>query len=187
MERGSAPTGIGAPAVNVTVSIGVTLSDPLLTTYAVLPSGVMAIAWGWEPTRIGRPAVRVVVSIGVTLSDPRSTTKASRPPGVVAIASGSRPTRIGLPALREASTIGVTLAEAELTTNAVGRGARVSAARSRTRPVAQRGAVAVAPSGGHRTRRWWGWHSGRSGSACRVPAPPRSSSAGCSAYIGLWM
>jgi hypothetical protein len=43
---------IGVPVVPVAVRIGVTVPDPLLTTKACLPSGVMAIAFGNLPTVI---------------------------------------------------------------------------------------------------------------------------------------
>ena len=59
MPRGSVPTGIGVPAVFVEVSIGVTVLLPLLTTYAVAPLGVMAIARGDVPTGIASPSSRV--------------------------------------------------------------------------------------------------------------------------------
>ena len=57
----------------VAVSIGVTVPDPWLTTYAVVLSGVIAMALGEDPTGIGVPAVLVAVSIGITVPDPWST------------------------------------------------------------------------------------------------------------------
>ena len=70
MPDGLAPTAIGLPAALVAVFIGVTLPEPLLATYAVRPSGVIAIANGLLPTGIGLPAAFVAVFIGVTLPEP---------------------------------------------------------------------------------------------------------------------
>ena len=69
IAQGSEPTGIAGPAVIVAVSIGVTVSEPLLATYAVRPSGVSAIASGPEPTRIAFPALCVLSGTGVTVPD----------------------------------------------------------------------------------------------------------------------
>ena len=67
---GASPTGITLSAVSVSVSMGVTVSSPLLTTYAVDPSGAMATASGELPTGMGAPAVLVSVSMGVTVPSP---------------------------------------------------------------------------------------------------------------------
>jgi hypothetical protein len=55
-------------------SIRVTSSSAALATYAVLPSGVIAIAWGSLPTGIVAPATRVATSTARTWSAPVSTT-----------------------------------------------------------------------------------------------------------------
>ena len=62
---------IGLPTVLVAVRIGVTTFEckVKLTTYAVFPSGVIAMAVGPVPTLIGLPAVLVDVRIGVTVLD----------------------------------------------------------------------------------------------------------------------
>ena len=71
------PTEIGDSARLYCVMIGVTLSEPSFTTWAVLPSGVMAIDMGCEPTGIAPPdTVFVAVSIGVTEFEPEFTTYA---------------------------------------------------------------------------------------------------------------
>jgi hypothetical protein len=70
MATGPLPTLIGGPALPVMMEIGVTVPSPLLTTYAVLLSGVIATAQGMFPTGIGLPAVLVAVKMGVTVPDP---------------------------------------------------------------------------------------------------------------------
>ena len=47
--------------------MGVTVSSSKLTTSAVDPSGVTAMASGWVPTGMAVPAVLVAMSIGVTV------------------------------------------------------------------------------------------------------------------------
>ena len=79
-----------------------------LITYAVLPSGVIAMAVGEDPTGIGAPAVLVAVLIGVTVPDPWLTTYAVLPSGVIAMATGEDPTGIGAPAGAVAVLIGST-------------------------------------------------------------------------------
>jgi hypothetical protein len=74
MASGPAPTRIGGPGRPVARLIGVTVSEPLSVTSAVLPSGVMAMACGSAPTRIAGPARLVAVLIGVTVPDPLFTT-----------------------------------------------------------------------------------------------------------------
>jgi hypothetical protein len=60
-------TGIGVPAMPVARSTGLTVSSPEFATYAVLPSGVIAIENGLVPTGIGVPAVPVARSTGVSV------------------------------------------------------------------------------------------------------------------------
>jgi hypothetical protein len=69
MLQGPAPTDIGCPGVDVARSIGVTVLELKLLTYAVAPLGVMAIAAGPPPTRIGFSRVNEVEfsPIGVTV------------------------------------------------------------------------------------------------------------------------
>ena len=76
IARGSSPTLMAARAVRAAVSIGVTVSEPELTTKAVRSSGVSAIACGSRPTRIGLPAACVGNAIGVTVPAWALTTKA---------------------------------------------------------------------------------------------------------------
>src|SRR6185437_15204157 len=76
MARGLDPTRIGRPARRVPVLTGVTVPEPRLTTYAVRPSGVSAMASGSCPTRIGRPLRSVVRSTGVTVPEPELATNA---------------------------------------------------------------------------------------------------------------
>jgi hypothetical protein len=63
---GALPTVIAAPAVPAPRSIGVTVPEPMLATYATAPSPVIAIPMGNLPTGIGVP---------------RSTDKAASPVG----------------------------------------------------------------------------------------------------------
>jgi hypothetical protein len=49
------------------MSIGVTVPEVQFSAYAVLPSGVTAMALGFVPTGIGVPGVLVAVAIGVTV------------------------------------------------------------------------------------------------------------------------
>ncbi len=70
--------------------IGVTVSEPESVTYAVRPSGVIAIAGGSAPTGIALPALRVTVVIGVTVPEPEFTTYAVRPFGVTRSRPGRR-------------------------------------------------------------------------------------------------
>jgi hypothetical protein len=65
---------IGVPAVLVAVRIGVTVPKPLLATWTVLPSGVIAMSSGTLPVLIAVPAVLVAVAIGVTVSEPELAT-----------------------------------------------------------------------------------------------------------------
>jgi len=74
IAAGPLPAAIGAPAVFVSIAIGVTLFEKAFETYAVAPSGVIATARGTLPTGIGGPAVFVAVAIGVTLSEIRFAT-----------------------------------------------------------------------------------------------------------------
>ena len=71
---GAVPTVIGAFAVFVPRSIGVTVPPALFATYAVLPSGVMAIDTGDDPTGIGVPTAFVAALTGITASPISSTT-----------------------------------------------------------------------------------------------------------------
>ena len=59
IATGLSPTLISLRALLVAVRIGVTVLEPLLTAYAVLPSGVIAIAAGKRPTLIARPGLLV--------------------------------------------------------------------------------------------------------------------------------
>jgi hypothetical protein len=90
----------------VAVSIGVTV--PPLTTYAVLPFGVIAIGPGANATGIRFPALLLAASIGVTNARYRFDTYAVLPFGVNAIDPGNGPTLINLPALSVAVLTGVT-------------------------------------------------------------------------------
>lgn len=71
MSVGPVPAAIGAPGLLVAVSIGTTLLDPLSATYAVVPSGVIAMLSGLAPAVMGVPAVLVAMSMGVTLFEPK--------------------------------------------------------------------------------------------------------------------
>jgi hypothetical protein len=51
------------PGLSVVVSMGVTVPEAPLTTYAVLPSCEMAMATGSLPTMIGVPAVMVATAV----------------------------------------------------------------------------------------------------------------------------
>jgi hypothetical protein len=105
------PTLIGVPALPVMMETGVTVPSPLLTTYAVLLSGVIATAQGLLPTGVGLPALLVAVKIGVTVFESWLTTSATLPFGVIARSKGSFPTLIGLPAMLVAVPIGVTVSD----------------------------------------------------------------------------
>jgi hypothetical protein len=70
MTAGFFPTLIGLPGVFVAILIGVTVAEPKLLTYAVLPFGVIAIQIGETPTSIGSPGLLVAVVIGVTVPEP---------------------------------------------------------------------------------------------------------------------
>src|SRR5215469_5338762 len=98
---GSSPTRIALPGLLVAVLIGVTVPELSLTTYAVFPSGVIAMATGEPLTGMGLPAVLVAVLIGVTASGDlrlELATYTVLPSGVIAIALGTKPpTLIGLP------------------------------------------------------------------------------------------
>ena len=63
MAPGSRPTVMAGLGLFVVVSMGVTVPEVPLTTYAVLPSGVMAMAAGPLPTAIGLPAVMVGTAV----------------------------------------------------------------------------------------------------------------------------
>src|ERR1700722_10011715 len=67
--HGPSPTLIGRPGVRLARSIGVTVLELKLLTYAVAPFGVIAIAAGPLPTRIGAASLNPidVKSIGVTV------------------------------------------------------------------------------------------------------------------------
>jgi hypothetical protein len=67
MAQGPPGTPIAARTVRVARSIGVTVLSPALAVYAVLPSGVIAIEFGFCPTLIGVPRAPVATSIGVTV------------------------------------------------------------------------------------------------------------------------
>ena len=54
---------MAGPGLSVVVSMGVTVPEAPLTTYAVLPSGEMAMATGSLPTAIGVPAVMVGTAV----------------------------------------------------------------------------------------------------------------------------
>jgi hypothetical protein len=68
------PTLMGLPAVPLAVSIGVTISSPRLVvtgTYAVLPSGMIAMAVGKAPappTLIAAPGLPVAARIGMAVA-----------------------------------------------------------------------------------------------------------------------
>ena len=59
---------MGASAVWVAMSMGVTVPSSVLTTRAIDPSGVMATATGSLPTSMGVSAVWVARSTGTTVS-----------------------------------------------------------------------------------------------------------------------
>jgi hypothetical protein len=99
MDMGYLPTVIGGPAVPLAVVIGVTVPEVVLTTYTVLPLGVMAIAAGSRPTVMAGPGLFVAVSMGVTVPEAPFTTYAVLPSGEMAMATGSLPTVIGVPAV----------------------------------------------------------------------------------------
>src|SRR5919109_1360790 len=63
------PTGMGVPGVLVAVSMGVTVCESRLPTYAVWPFGVMAMECGPLSTGMAVPGVLVAVSMGVTVSE----------------------------------------------------------------------------------------------------------------------
>ena len=69
MLHGPSPTRIARPGVRLARSIGVTVLELKLLTYAVAPFGVIAIAAGPLPTRIGAasPNPDDVRLIGVTV------------------------------------------------------------------------------------------------------------------------
>ncbi len=69
MLHGPAPTLIGRSGDAVARSIGVTVLELKLLTYAVAPLGVMAMAAGPLPTRIGDPSEKDDdrISMGVTV------------------------------------------------------------------------------------------------------------------------
>jgi hypothetical protein len=79
---GAGPEGGGAgeradpdrPGRLVSVAIGVTVAPSQFSTYAVRPSGAIAIARGSRPTGIGRPARLVAVATGVTVAERSSAT-----------------------------------------------------------------------------------------------------------------
>src|SRR3954447_15869587 len=60
--------------VAVTVSIGVTEPPGQLSTYAIRPPGVIAMARGPAPTVTGWPGRSVATSTGVTVPEPSSAT-----------------------------------------------------------------------------------------------------------------
>ena len=68
IPEGINPTVIAVPVAFVAVLIGVTVLLPLLATYTVFPSGVIASWTGKWPTAIAAPAMFVAVSIGDTVS-----------------------------------------------------------------------------------------------------------------------
>ena len=112
------------------MSIGVTESEPRFVTYAVLPSGVIAMSVGCVPAAIGGAAVFVAVSIGVTESEPKFATYAVSPSGVIATPTGSDPTAIGVPAVFVAVSIGTTWPASVVVTYAVCARAPGGASRS---------------------------------------------------------
>ena len=90
--------------------MGVTYRWLFSVTYAVLPSGAIAIESGFPPTRIGVPADLVARSTGMTVPFKRSGTQAVDPSG--AIARAMMPlaaTMIGVPSVFVAVSIGVIL------------------------------------------------------------------------------
>src|SRR5215469_16092913 len=124
MALGPLPTLTGLSAVLVAVLIGVTLPRTVpgapgsVSAYAVLPSGVIAMASTPEPgtpvmplpaTLTGLSAVLVAVLIGVTVGDLPPVTYAVFPFGVIAMAYGVPLTLIGLSAVLVAVRIGVTV------------------------------------------------------------------------------
>src|SRR5690606_18798672 len=90
IQRGapSAVTGIGAPAVKVAISIGVTSPESSLATKAVLPSGDMATSDGVLPTVTSPSSLPATRSKTVTLFELKLTTNPSLPSGVIAISLG---------------------------------------------------------------------------------------------------
>ncbi len=66
---GLAPTVMGEPVKPMAVLNRVTVPEPLLATYAVVPLGVMAMPSGLVPTVMDELAVLVAVLIGVTVPE----------------------------------------------------------------------------------------------------------------------
>ena len=102
------PTGIGVPGVFVAKFIGVTVLFVVLVTYAIAPSGVMAIFLGEFPKGIAVSGVFVAKFIGVTVLSEVLVTYAIAPSGVMAIPLGSFPTGIGVPGIFVAKVMGMT-------------------------------------------------------------------------------
>lgn len=118
MLSGSWPTGIGAPAVPVRRSIGVTVwpdgVQPVSTTSARSPDGVTAIPIGATPVGIGRPARPVATSIGTTepmgcVGVPSMAARTVLPSGVTATAPTPGPTVIGAIGVPVTRSMGVTV------------------------------------------------------------------------------
>jgi hypothetical protein len=103
--------------VSVVRSIGVS-ACPALSTYAVRPSGAIAIFSGWL-TVIGGRTTFVVVSIGVTAFALVLATYTVRPSGLTAIPSGLPAMAIAGLAMSVAVSIGVTESPALLVTYTV--------------------------------------------------------------------
>ena len=90
IARGPTPTVMGGPLVAEVRFIGTTFPagsdmgdpdaggelgpNPATVTYAVRPSGAIAIELGPSPTWIGGPGTRVTRLIGVTVSEPELAT-----------------------------------------------------------------------------------------------------------------
>src|ERR1017187_6045597 len=62
-------TLMGVPGILVAVAIGVTVPASWLAPSAVLPAGMIAMAFGAPPTLIGFPGLLVARAIGITVPD----------------------------------------------------------------------------------------------------------------------
>src|SRR5450755_4191469 len=107
MPSGRSPTAIGVPTVPVVTATGETVLPTWSATYAVVPSGVIAIAVAIPGVEIAGPAVPVAIVIG-TVPPFLVATNALAPSGVIAIADGEPATAIGAPTPWARRLIGVT-------------------------------------------------------------------------------
>src|SRR4051794_33436893 len=105
MPNDPAAAGITEPATLLVIG---TTPPLFVTTYAVVPSGVIAIASGVPPTGMSGRGILVARSIGVTPA--LLTTSANEPSGVMAIVCGAKPlgTAIGVPTALVAKSTGYT-------------------------------------------------------------------------------